>query len=69
MPALLFGTGGGGGGGGEGRGWEVGDGDGRPVCSEMWPGNTADATTLIPAIDRLRGASTSRACAWSPTAA
>ena len=30
------------------------DGDGRPVCSEMWPGNTADATTLIPVIDRLR---------------
>ena len=23
------------------------DGDGRPVCSEMWPGNTADVTTLI----------------------
>ena len=31
------------------------DGDGRPVCSEMWPGNTADVTTLIPVIDRLRG--------------
>ena len=29
------------------------DGDGRPVCSEMWPGNTADVTTLIPVIDRL----------------
>src|SRR5262249_35039534 len=28
------------------------DGDGRPVCSEM--GNTADVTTLIPVIDRLR---------------
>jgi len=28
---------------------------GRPVCSEMWPGNTADVTTLIPVIDRLRG--------------
>src|SRR5205807_1916097 len=22
------------------------DGDGRPVCSEMWPGNTADVSTL-----------------------
>ena len=32
------------------------DGDGRPVCSEMWPGNTADVTTLIPVIDRLRAA-------------
>jgi Transposase DDE domain len=31
------------------------DGDGRPVCSEMWPGDTADVTTLIPVIDRLRG--------------
>jgi len=30
------------------------DGDGHPVCSEMWPGNTADVTTLIPVIDRLR---------------
>jgi len=27
---------------------------GRPVCSEMWPGDTADVTTLIPVIDRLR---------------
>ena len=26
---------------------------GRPVCSEMWPGNTADVTTLVPVIDRL----------------
>src|ERR1700730_15678641 len=30
------------------------DGDGRPVCSEMWPGNTADVTTVIPVVDRLR---------------
>jgi len=30
------------------------DGDARPVCSEMWPGNTADVTTLIPVIERLR---------------
>ena len=30
------------------------DGDGRPVCTEMWPGNTADVTSLIPAIDRLQ---------------
>ena len=30
------------------------DGDGQPVCSEMWPGNTADVSTLIPVIDRLR---------------
>ena len=30
------------------------DQDGRPVCSEMWPGNTADVTTLIPVVDRLQ---------------
>ena len=30
------------------------DGDGRPVCSKMWPGNTADVTSLIPVVDRLR---------------
>jgi len=29
------------------------DGDGRPVCSEMWPGNTADVTSLVPVVDRL----------------
>ena len=29
------------------------DGDGRPVCSEMWPGNTADVASLLPVIDRL----------------
>ena len=46
------------------------DGDGRPVCSEIWPCDTADVTTLIPVIDRLRaGASPSPGCAWSPTAA
>ncbi len=30
------------------------DADGRPVCSEMWPGNTADVRVLLPVIDRLR---------------
>jgi DDE family transposase len=30
------------------------DQHGRPVCSEMWPGNTADVTTLVPVLDRLR---------------
>jgi Transposase DDE domain len=39
------------------------DGDGRPVCSEMWPGDTADVTTLIPVIDRLhRRFSIARVC-------
>ena len=30
------------------------DGDGRPVCTEMWPGNTVDVGSLIPVIDRLQ---------------
>jgi transposase len=29
------------------------DGAGRPICCELWPGNTADVTTLIPIVDRL----------------
>ena len=31
----------------------VGDGDGIPVCSEMWPGNTTDVTTLDQVAQRL----------------
>ena len=30
------------------------DAQGRPICCELWPGNTADVTTLIPVVDRLR---------------
>ena len=30
------------------------DGQGRPICCELWPGNTADVTTLLPVVDRLR---------------
>ena len=30
------------------------DGSGTPICTEMWPGNTADVTVLLPVIDRLR---------------
>ncbi len=30
------------------------DDKGRPICCEMWPGNTTDVKTLIPVIDRLR---------------
>jgi hypothetical protein len=29
-------------------------GEGRPVCSEMWPGNTTDVKTLLPVVTRLR---------------
>lgn len=31
------------------------DGEGRPICSELWPGNTVDVKTLLPVVDRLRG--------------
>jgi transposase len=30
------------------------DGSGSPICTEMWPGNSADVTVLLPVIDRLR---------------
>jgi len=30
------------------------DNNGRPICCEMWPGNTADVKTLIPVADRLQ---------------
>lgn len=28
--------------------------DGRPISSEMWPGNHADANALLPVVDRLK---------------
>jgi transposase len=30
------------------------DQDGRPVCCELWPGNTTDVKTLVPVADRLQ---------------
>ena len=30
------------------------DNHGKPICCEMWPGNTADVNTLIPETDRIR---------------
>jgi len=30
------------------------DNHGRPVCCEMWPGNTTDVKTLVPVIKRLQ---------------
>jgi DDE family transposase len=30
------------------------DAEGRPICSETWPGNATDVKSLLPVIDRLR---------------
>ena len=30
------------------------DSTGRPICCELWPGNTTDVKTLMPVIDRLK---------------
>ena len=30
------------------------DNHGKPVCCEMWPGNTTDVKTIIPVTDRIR---------------
>ena len=30
------------------------DRNGNPVCSELWPGNTADVKSLVPIVERLR---------------
>ena len=30
------------------------DVEGRPICCEMWPGNTADVKTLLPVVQRMR---------------
>jgi len=30
------------------------DQDGSPVCSETWPGNTADVKSLVPVVERLK---------------
>ena len=30
------------------------DGQGRPICCELWPGNTTDVKTLVPIIGRLK---------------
>lgn len=30
------------------------DGEGNPVCCEMWPGNTTDVSTLVPVVKRMK---------------
>jgi hypothetical protein len=32
----------------------VPDQNGNPVCSELWPGNTADVKSLVPIVERLK---------------
>ena len=38
------------------------DGQGRPICCELWPGNTADVTSLIPVVDRLKRFAVGKVC-------
>jgi transposase len=45
------------------------DGDGRPVCTEMWPGNTADTGSLFRWSTGSASGSRSVAFALSPIAA
>jgi hypothetical protein len=30
------------------------DGEGRPLCCELWPGNTTDVKTLLPVVERMQ---------------
>jgi hypothetical protein len=30
------------------------DAEGQPLCCELWPGNTADAKTLLPVVERMK---------------
>ena len=41
----------------------------RTLCSAMWPGNTAEVTTLLPVIDGLRQRFAIGRAALSPIAA
>ena len=45
------------------------DQDGRPLCCELWPGNTADVTILLLVVDRLRARFALAASASLPTGA
>ena len=38
------------------------DQDGRPLCCELWPSNTANVTTLLPVVDQLRAGHVGRMC-------
>ena len=30
------------------------DQNGNPLCTELWPGNTADVKSLVPIVERLK---------------
>lgn len=45
------------------------DGEGRPICTEMLPGNTADAIVLLPVVDGRASAFILAGYVSSPTAA
>jgi hypothetical protein len=45
------------------------DGQDRPIVSFLWPGNTADVTTLLPVVERLRTRFSIAGPASSPIAA
>ena len=30
------------------------DDQGQPICCQMWPGNTADVTSLLPVVDEIK---------------
>jgi transposase len=45
------------------------DGEGRPVRSKMWPGNTADVAGFLPVVDLRKRRFSIGASASSPTAA
>jgi transposase len=42
---------------------------GWPLCCELWPGNTADVTTLLPVVNRCDNDFGCAGFAWWPTGA
>jgi hypothetical protein len=39
-------------------------GEGRPICCEVWPGNTADVKTLLKVVDRVRERFSIQSVCW-----
>lgn len=42
------------------------DAEGRPLCCEMWPGNTSDAKSFLPVVERMRSKFRVREICGSP---